>query len=129
MMTAVAEAPPPDVYLDELSHHGRSLCGTRSGQSSDTFGDGTVRLFVRQRRALGINWTGQHPQKVHVAQPGRLSSHQSLNTREESALMLRKLNPKMLQSHCDSIDVSVPGRSPTWPPRLRPAKVEIGPKR
>ena len=71
------------VYLDELSDHSRSLGGTRSGQSGHTLSDGAVRLLVRQSGRLGVNWTGQHPQQIHVTQTGRLCGHQSLNTRDK----------------------------------------------
>lgn len=69
-------------YLDELSHHSGALGGTGSGQSGDTFGDGAVGLFVRQSGTLGVNWTRQHSQQVHVTQTRSVCGHQSLHTHE-----------------------------------------------
>lgn len=76
------------VYLDELSNHSRSLGGTGSSQSSNTFGDGAVGLFVRQSGTLGVNWTSQHPQQVHVTQTRSVCGHQGLSTHRHTQLIL-----------------------------------------
>lgn len=62
-------------HLDELSDHGGTLGGTRSGESGHALGDGAVGLFMRQSGALGVNGAGQHPEQVHVTQTRSVGGH------------------------------------------------------